>query len=329
MKKVPFYYRYVRSFFLRKRPLVCHFFATERCNLRCPYCGVYKSPRQEADWEATKRIIDRVAAMGVANFSITGGEPLLRREIYDIIDYASIRLPYVRITSNGTMPLKCYERLLNTRVDGISVSVDAVSRGESIHEKPIEKSFEVIDYLFRQRGTRRMNISTSFYGDNEDELAGLIDFCDRKWKGLKIFIQPVVTGRGNIRAEGKRVDPGVLFELSRAPNVSNTEFFNNVCREYCTDPNFVFKCLAGRLFFGVRPNGQFWACHDVPTPLNILDDGFFEEYRRLDFDKIADPVKCGSCIYSCYINLQRGFESVSPSLAVSHIKSFMGSFGER
>lgn len=326
MRKARFYARYVRSYFLMNRPVVCHFFATERCNLECSYCSVYKAPRPEADLPSTRKIIDRVAKLGVANFSITGGEPLLRREIYDIIAYAAEKLPYVRITSNGTMPPKAYERLLETPIDGFSISVDTVSNGDGRRGKGIENSFDAVDYLFHNRGARRMNLSTSFYGDNGDDLARLINFSAKHWPGLSIFIQPVVVGKGHLRSEGKRIDPRILFELSRAPNVSNTAFFNRICQDYFENPDFVFDCRAGRLFFGIRPDGEYWACHDVPTPLNILDDDFFQKRRAIDFKAIADPKKCGSCIYSCYINLQKGFETVSLPLMVSTIRSFSRSF---
>ncbi len=329
MDKTRFYLKYARSFLFRNKPVICHFFATERCNLRCPYCTVFTKPRQEADWESTKKIIDRVAKMGVANFSITGGEPLLRREIYDIIDYSAAKIPYVRITSNGLLPLERYERLLASKIDGFSISVDCVETTEPLHDKQAVKSFEVIDYLFKNKGRRRMNISTSFHGGNESELRRLIDFCAKHWPGLQIFIQPVVVGKGNLRAEGSRVDPSPLIELSKSPNVANTEFFNNVCKEYFTNPDFVFRCKAGRLFFGVRPNGELWACHDVPAPLNVLDEDFFEKYANLDFNSIADPKKCGSCIYSCYINLQKGFESFSPALLLEHVRAFVRSFKRR
>lgn len=328
MKKWLFYSRYARSILHPDRPVVCHFFATERCNIRCPYCSVYKNPCKEVDLPSTKKIIDRVASMKVANFSITGGEPLVRKDICEIIEHACKKLPYVRITSNGTMPLDAYKRLLATPIDGMSISVDAVESDDPRHEKVIKRSYEVVDYLFRNKGDRRMNLSTTFHGKNAEELSRLIEFCAANWPGLKLFIQPAVVGKGSIRSEGERVDPKILFDLCRAPNVSNNEYFNDICRQYYSDPNFVFKCRAGRLFFGIRPDGAYWACHDVPTPLNILDEDFFKKLKALDLKKIADPQRCGSCIYSCYINLQKGIEDFSPSRVIRHFKDFRKSFSK-
>lgn len=328
MKKCKFYSRYVRSFFLPNKPVVCHFFVTERCNIKCPYCAVYKNPCKEVDFESTKRMIDRVAKLGVANFSITGGEPLLRKDIYEIINYASTKLPYIRVTSNGTLPVKMYEKLLKTPIDGISISVDATHSDDPRCEKVIERSFDVVDYLFKNKGHRRMNISTTFHGGNEEELSKLIKFCAKNWPGLQIFIQPAVVGRGSIRNSGTKINPTALFDLSRAPNVANNEYFNRICMDYYNNPNFFFKCRAGRLFFGIRPDGAYWACHDVPTTLNILDDDFFRKLKKLDFDKVADPNKCGSCIYSCYINLQKGIEDFSMSRLFSHLRKFTKSFSK-
>lgn len=190
-----------------------------------------------------------------------------------------------------------------------------------------ERSREAIDFIFKNRGRRRMNISTTLHGTNAGDVAELVEFCGRNWPGLKVFIQPAVVGRGwSIRAEGEKVDPKALFQISRLPNVANNDYFNRVCADYYSNPDFEFKCRAGRLFFGVRPDGAFWACHDVPTPLNILDEDFFAKWSAIDMASIADPKKCGSCIYSCYINLQKGIEDVSVRKLFRHLADFRGSF---
>ncbi|HRV81517.1 MAG TPA: radical SAM protein, partial [Planctomycetota bacterium] len=83
---------------------------TDRCNLRCHYC----MPEREYEWlpkadrltfEELERLVARMAPLGVRNLRITGGEPLLRRELAQLIARLA-RIPGIEdiaLTANGIL----------------------------------------------------------------------------------------------------------------------------------------------------------------------------------------------------------------------------------
>ena len=91
-----------------------------RCNLACDFCLEGSNPADKRLGSPTlaeiKPYIDQALTMGVEQFSFTGGEPFLVKEIIEMIDYASQHKP-VLILTNGTEPL--FKRL-----DKLSALVD-------------------------------------------------------------------------------------------------------------------------------------------------------------------------------------------------------------
>ncbi|NRA60922.1 MAG: radical SAM protein [Psychrobium sp.] len=87
-----------------------------RCNLACDFCLEGSSPSDKRlaapKFEEVKPYIDQALIMGVQQFSFTGGEPFLVKDIIKMIDYASSHKP-VLILSNGTEPL--FKRLEQLR----------------------------------------------------------------------------------------------------------------------------------------------------------------------------------------------------------------------
>jgi radical SAM protein with 4Fe4S-binding SPASM domain len=74
--------------------------STKSCNLKCIHCGSQGNGRDELDSKEVMIILDQLAAAGVGRFQITGGEPLLRKDLFQILHYAAKRFS-VSLTSNG------------------------------------------------------------------------------------------------------------------------------------------------------------------------------------------------------------------------------------
>jgi hypothetical protein len=66
----------------------------------------------------------------------------------------------------------------------------------------------------------------------------------------------------------------------------------------------LWRCLAGKFSFGVKPDRDFWICQNHPSHplLNILDPDFMENYRQADF---ANRAERSGCPYSCYFVTQK------------------------
>lgn len=301
----------LRNLFVdRDHPFFAHLFVTERCNLRCRYCETWKSARPELDEDGLKRIIDRLATMGIAVLSFTGGEPLLRREIFRLVGHAKRRGMHTKITSNGTMPRSRYQELLDSEIDAISISMDGVG-GESAlpYAKMDRRIVGNIEYMHARRGNKKLFVSTVYYGGNEKVVTEMVDYLERELPGLEVFIQPVVSGaEGAFRARSSfHVNMDVLRELEGRPHVVNPRYFNDHCAEYFRrDGRFPWGCKAGRMFFDIKADGEFCLCQDLPTGLNILDPEFMDRWRAIDTECVSR--QCSGCTYSCYVLTQKSFE---------------------
>ena len=137
---------------------------TDRCNLRCRYCmpesGVTKMNHGDIlTLEEVQRTVKVLAKLGIRKVRLTGGEPLLRRGIVELIDKlkAIDGIEKVMLTTNGVLLNKMAEDLIAAGLDGINLSLDtldadifnAITRRDSFAEvlsglhKVIDSALEV------------------------------------------------------------------------------------------------------------------------------------------------------------------------------------------
>lgn len=128
-------------------PLQAYLVITHECNLRCKHCYERAhSDRTSLKTEDVKRIMDLLAEAGIFCLGITGGEPFLRKDIYEIIDYGTEKGFYIRINTNGTLldreavrRLKKYKGRLSLYIglDGGSAETHDFNRGRGSFESTV------------------------------------------------------------------------------------------------------------------------------------------------------------------------------------------------
>ena len=113
------------------------FSVNEYCNLRCIYCMPEKGvPFRSQDRLLTTgeicRLIDITSQMGVSKIRFTGGEPLLRKDLLDLIKFVHEKdaIDSIHLTTNGTFLSKQINLLKDAGLTGINISLDTL-----IHEK--------------------------------------------------------------------------------------------------------------------------------------------------------------------------------------------------
>ena len=110
---------------------------TDRCNLRCQYCmpvnGGGKLPHCEIlSFEEIIRVADIFSRLGIRKIRLTGGEPLLRKDLPILVrELKSLRgIEQVTLTTNGVLLGQLAEELISSGVDGINVSMDTLDARE-------------------------------------------------------------------------------------------------------------------------------------------------------------------------------------------------------
>ena len=303
-----FILRTLRNIVLRDRPYFAHLALTHRCNLRCRFCHVQDSTFDELDTDGMKRVIDRLDEMGVAVLSVSGGgEPLLRPDFAEIVDYAASKGMYTKLTSNGTMPRSKYQQLLDSRVKEIGISLDGV-RGSDLpfsHVGP--RILDSIRYLHDHLPPgKQLTINVTVSESNRNQVDEIVAYCAREFPRAKVWLNPVVVGEGALRTNGAASPEPDYLRRCQSPNLLSAEFYTEGVEKQSRTAFFDWRCLAGAMFFDIKPNGDFWLCQDQPAriPLNILEPNFRRRLRAADF---SYRKQCSGCTYSCYYVTQNGF----------------------
>ncbi|MFH1129417.1 MAG: radical SAM protein [Patescibacteria group bacterium] len=153
---------------------------TNECNLRCSHCGNENRDRKENELSKEEwfKIIDECSKIGVFIFNVSGGEPFIRKDWYEVLSYARSKKIEVAITSNSTLINEdVAEKLKELKIFNIHLSVDGV--GE-IHDHfrnqkgVFEKVVNAIDLLKKYKIP--FGITTAVSKRNFSDLDKLVEF---------------------------------------------------------------------------------------------------------------------------------------------------------
>jgi len=157
------------SYYLKRTlttPLLGGIVATYRCNERCPMCELTRKAnmkQQEISTDEFLNIIDQFAEIQVAGVSITGGEPLLRKDIFDVIRRLKSHQIPVSMSTNGLLLRKkdIAEELLTSGIDSFAISVDGATPEEHDFSRgqtgAFEKTLAGIENVLRLRNELGFN----------------------------------------------------------------------------------------------------------------------------------------------------------------------------
>lgn len=148
------------------KPEIIQIDLTHRCNLDCKMCNVKQYPVKETD-ELTKDeiiyLLNQAKEMGVRKLVLAGGEPLLRKDIFDICAYAKQIDIHPIIVSNGTLINNCFEEIIDKFNGTISISLDGTEeshdylRGEGTFRKTVEGVRNIVN-LQKKRGLKNISL---------------------------------------------------------------------------------------------------------------------------------------------------------------------------
>ena len=171
---------------------------TDRCDLRCVYCMKEKMnflPKNEIlSLEEIGRLCDNFIELGVEKIRLTGGEPLVRRNIIDLIQNLNNKklktnLKEITLTTNGTLLKKYAQQLKENGINRINVSLDTINEKkykEITRFGNINNVFEGINEAIRNNIKVKIN-TVLFKNFNEDDVFTLINWANEKKMDLSFI----------------------------------------------------------------------------------------------------------------------------------------------
>jgi cyclic pyranopterin phosphate synthase len=158
---------------------------TDRCNLRCEYCMPEDDyvwlPREDVlHFEETSALVDAFLALGVDKVRLTGGEPLLRRDVPALVRMLAVKpgLKDLALTTNGVLLAEQIDALKAAGLARITVSLDTLHRDRFIGITRFDRLEAVqagIAAAHRVYGRLKLD-TVVIRGVNDDELIPLIEY---------------------------------------------------------------------------------------------------------------------------------------------------------
>lgn len=190
-----------------RRPIVV-WNITSRCNLKCVHCyndsGAHTADRELTTAEA-KAVLDDLADYGTPSVLFSGGEPLMRRDLFELIRYAGEKGLRTVISTNGTLiSREKAKQIKQARVSYVGISLDGLG--------PVNDRFRGAEGAFdaATAGIRncmeagvRVGLRLTLTGRNVQDLDGLFEFFETEGIERACFYHLVPSGRGKgLFAEG-------------------------------------------------------------------------------------------------------------------------------
>jgi len=188
-----------------ERPFIVIWEVTQACDLACVHCRASAQPNRhsmELSTDEGKNLIDQIAAMKVPVFVLTGGDPLKRPDLFELIGHARNKGVHVSLTPSAT-PLLTQEVVLRLKDAGLArlaVSMDGASAKTHDAFRGLHGSFaRTLDAVrWANEAGLPVQINTTFSRRNIDEMDDLVALMERLRITLWSVFFLVPTGRGKL-----------------------------------------------------------------------------------------------------------------------------------
>ena len=187
---------------------------THRCNLGCRICDIWKTKETEKDIEGVyiKKLLWQAKELGIKEIALSGGEPLLRNDIFEIFEYArKIKIKDLGILTNGILIEKNINRLNSYLADNtISLVVSLDSLNQDLHNEIRNNNFawektmgslKALSLLKRENSQINFNLITIVLNQNLEELSRIAEFI-KSLGANSLQFQPLLPS--NLRMEERK-----------------------------------------------------------------------------------------------------------------------------
>jgi len=265
---------------------------TYSCNLRCKHC--YEDAgfhREELNTEQAFKVIDKfskISGIGLPALSFSGGEPLLRKDFFEVVEYARKKMPhsYISIATNGTLLTEKNVKRLKDLIDYVEVSLDGASK--EVHEnfRQVPGCFEKTMNGIKNCSNEGIDvcIATTAHQQNLSEIPKILDLAESLGARFMHF-NYIPTGRAKKHMEldltprqrlgllenmGKKILS--LYVKAREEKLSHGRSKTSVDRIFSTCPQYasVVKRLAEEIGEGFTVGAHYAAKRGVEKAANFI-----------------------------------------------------------
>jgi AdoMet-dependent heme synthase len=289
-------------------PLSVQLDLTYRCNERCVHCYLDHHDHGEMTTAEIKDLLDQMADAGVFYLTISGGEIMMRRDFFEILEHARKRTFCIKLKTNGILIRKKEaDRIKALGVESVQISI--YSHRPEVHDAITKLPGSLADSIDAIRRLRAHGIHVIMANvlmvKNADDYAGVRALAAEL--GARFLMDPTVTPMmdGDRGVLSLNVDEAALREVFRDESlVGNVE-------EFCAQPRGVDEealdmtpCSAGHTACYVSPYGDVYPCVQFPLSTgNVRHTKFLDiwrdspQFKEVRSITLRDMPSCSQCTH--------------------------------
>jgi len=289
-------------------PLSVQLDLTYRCNERCIHCYLDHDDHGEMTTPEITSLLDQLAEAGVFFLTMSGGEILLRKDFFDILEYARTLLFCVKLKTNAILIRERQaERIRSLGVDSIQISI--YSHRPEIHDAitkvpgSLKRSVDAIRFLKAQG--LKVVIANVLMLQNIHDYPGVRALAADL--GVAFTIDPTITPR----MDGDRSILSLNINQASLRQVFRDEALVGDVDEFCASPKQAddddldsLPCSAGHTACYVSPYGDVYPCVQFPLPSgNVRRTPFLDIWRHsgqlneVRSIRTRDLPSCSRCVH--------------------------------
>ncbi|MBI4981426.1 radical SAM protein [Candidatus Woesearchaeota archaeon] len=283
-------------------PLWVHLWITNRCNLTCDYCYVVDNHSKDPSLEKVQSWIAHSDALGAAIVAFMGGEPLLRKDLTEIVSSADQRNLMTYLTTNGKLLTpKRLEELAQAGLDILEISIDGYGQTRK-SGKTLDGKETLIDWLedtHRKYGMR-FKIHQVLSPETVEETPNLLELVRNRRIPISfgIVYQADKTVKFNPKEKEKMEQAlRLLIESKRKglPIINPLRYFQDA--GFSLEHPYRINCDIGKYMIQVSTNGKVYVCSKLKeeSGINFLDIN--KDYFKSDQHKSKELLE--RCSYNC------------------------------
>ncbi len=310
---------------------------THKCNYKCSYCSLWNDNVRELDTAQVLSLVDQVADMGCVIYAISGGEPLVRKDLPDILRKVKERGMMAKIVTNGSLVTKrideiCrYVDVLNFSFDTMNPDVpDELGFIKVLDDRVIEGIKAAVEKV------PHVGLNVVLTKLSSRELDRIVDFCSGL--GIKSFtFFPLIThfhykGLDELERSYNEIYGGIdnyRKAVSKLKELRN-KGYNITMSDMMLDAMHSLKvprmrCISGYLSCGISPDGRLGTCYEF---FKECTGSFNDKSFRELWDELGNNLdivdNCKGCLLHCYFEPNLLF-SANPGPILSYGRRYMSS----
>ena len=289
---------------------------TWRCNLRCRLCSLWNNPKlDEISPERIARYVGDAKKLGLELVSIAGGEPMIRKDLEEIVQRISELNVSVHLDTNGAFLTPERARLLkDSGIDTVFISIDGPSA--DIHDvyRGVDGAFQkaIAGIAAAKDAGIRTGANVLIHKANIHLLSKIASMLSNH--GIEMikffpvhFGPPYDFGSMQINREylsedeinnlEKEINDLKHFLHNRKIIFGSDAYLDSIADFFRGRPNHL-TCMAGFLSTTITPDGKMCACYPLKSFVSIGDHSFDKVFRSEKMNDIRKMV--GKCTQNCW-----------------------------